>query len=75
MSCDEFALVTEERMPPVEVIVKAALVGTPAHIDHGFVGTMDRHGRPFEKGEPHDPYVRFDYRNPLPDEHGKGDRT
>lgn len=68
----DFALVTEERVPPVEVIVKAALVGTPAHIYHGLVGRLDRHGRPFEKGQPHAPYVRFDYRNPLTD--GQGDR-
>ena len=67
---DEFALVTEERVPPVEVIVKAALVGTPAHIYHGLIGRLDRQGRPFEKGEPHAPYVRFDYRNPLTDVHG-----
>ncbi len=68
---DEFALVTEEQMPPVEVIVKAAFIGTPAHIYQGLVGMEDRQGHAFVKGETHPPYVRFDYRNPLSDEHGE----
>jgi phosphoribosylaminoimidazole-succinocarboxamide synthase len=67
---DEFALVTEERVPPVEVIVKAALVGTPAHIYHGLLGQIDRFGKPFVKGDFHSPYCRFDYRNPLADDRG-----
>lgn len=66
----DFALVTEERVPPVEVIVKAALVGTPAHIYDGIFEIMDRYGESFTKGEAHAPYVRFDYRNPLTNSNG-----
>lgn len=66
MACSsEFFLASEETVPPVEVIVKRALVGTPAHIYHGLFDHRDRSGRPFVKGERHAPYVRFDYRNPL----------
>ncbi len=68
---DEFALVTEELVPPVEVIVKAAFVGTPAHIYHGLIGMKDRQGKSFVKGATHPPYVRFDYRNPMTDERGE----
>jgi phosphoribosylaminoimidazole-succinocarboxamide synthase len=67
---EEFALVTEERVPPVEVIVKAALVGTPAHIYHDLFARMDRFNMPFSKGERHQPYCRFDYRNPIMDDWG-----
>jgi phosphoribosylaminoimidazole-succinocarboxamide synthase len=62
---DDTVLVTEERVPPIEVVVKAALVGTPARVYHGIVGRRDRFGEPFEANQPHAPYVRFDYRNPL----------
>jgi phosphoribosylaminoimidazole-succinocarboxamide synthase len=58
-------LASEQAIPPVEVIVKRALVGTPAHIYHGLFERRDRFDRPFAKGEPHPAYVRFDYRNPL----------
>lgn len=62
---DDHVLVSEERIPPVEVIVKAALVGTPARVYHGLVGRTDRFGQPFVAHAGHAPYVRFDYRNPL----------
>jgi phosphoribosylaminoimidazole-succinocarboxamide synthase len=61
----DFVLLSEEGIPPVEVIVKRALLGTPAHIYRGLFEHRDRFGQPFVKGEPHPPYVRFDYRNPL----------
>jgi phosphoribosylaminoimidazole-succinocarboxamide synthase len=67
---DGTVLVTEERVPPIEVVVKAALVGTPARVYHGILGRGDRFGRPFEANQPHAPYVRFDYRNPLQTEAG-----
>jgi phosphoribosylaminoimidazole-succinocarboxamide synthase len=67
----DFFLVSEEAIPPVEVIVKRALVGTPAHIYQGLFEHCDRFGRPFVKGEPHAPYVRFDYRNPLTSTEGQ----
>jgi phosphoribosylaminoimidazole-succinocarboxamide synthase len=67
----DLVLVSEEAIPPVEVIVKRALVGTPAHIYDGLFGRRDRFGRAFVKGEPHPAYVRFDYRNPLTAETGE----
>ena len=67
---NRYALITEEKIPPIEVIVKAALVGTPAHIYHGIFNKSDRFGNPFIKGEIHNPYVRFDYRNPVCDKKG-----
>jgi phosphoribosylaminoimidazole-succinocarboxamide synthase len=62
---DEHVLISEERIPPVEVIVKAAMVGTPSRIYHGLLERTDRFGRRFEAHQDHEPYVRFDYRNPL----------
>jgi phosphoribosylaminoimidazole-succinocarboxamide synthase len=61
----DYALVLEEAVPPIEVIVKRALVGTPAHIYHGLFERRDRFDRQFVRGEQHPIYVRFDYRNPL----------
>ncbi len=61
----DFVLVSEELVAAVEVIVKRALVGTPAHIYQGLFERRDRFGRQFVKGEEHPAYVRFDYRNPL----------
>jgi phosphoribosylaminoimidazole-succinocarboxamide synthase len=66
----DHVLASEETIPPVEVIVKRALVGTPAHIYHGLFERCDRFDRPFVKGEQHPAYVRFDYRNPLTSETG-----
>jgi len=64
-------LASEEIIPPVEVIVKRALVGTPAHIYHGLFERHDRFDRPFVRGEQHSAYVRFDYRNPLTSDTGE----
>lgn len=61
----DHVLITEERAVPVEVIVKAALVGTPTRVYQGLVGRIDRFGQPFAEHGRHEPYVRFDYRNPL----------
>jgi phosphoribosylaminoimidazole-succinocarboxamide synthase len=61
----DFVLLTQEELPPVEVVVKRALVGTPAHIYQGLFERRDRFGAPFVRGERHADYVRFDYRNPL----------
>jgi phosphoribosylaminoimidazole-succinocarboxamide synthase len=66
----DYALVLEEVVPPIEVIVKRALVGTPAHIYHGLFERRDRFDRQFVRGEQHPIYVRFDYRNPLISETG-----
>jgi phosphoribosylaminoimidazole-succinocarboxamide synthase len=66
----DYALVSEEVLPPIEVIVKRALIGTPAHIYHGLFERRDRFDRQFVRGEQHPIYVRFDYRNPLISETG-----
>lgn len=72
LTCDGAdLLITEERVPPVEVIVKAALTGTPTRRYCGLFAHTDRHGQPFVLHAPHDPYVRFDYRNPARDEAGE----
>ncbi len=71
LACEgDTALITQEGIPPVEVVVKGALIGTPAHVYHGLFQHLDRFCKPFIKGERHAPYVRFDYRNPLHDEAG-----
>jgi phosphoribosylaminoimidazole-succinocarboxamide synthase len=72
LTCDgAHLLVTEERVPPVEVIVKAALIGTPTRRYRGLFDHTDRHGQPFVQNAPHAPYVRFDYRNPAYDAAGE----
>ena len=54
LACDtDFVLASEEAIPPVEVIVKRALVGTPAHIYHGLLERRDRFDRPFVRGDQH----------------------
>lgn len=68
LACDDDGmLISEERVPPIEVIVKAALIGTPARIYHGLFEHTDRFGHPITRHAAHEPYVRFDYRNPLHD--------
>lgn len=53
--------------PPIEVIVKAAQVGTPKHIYKGMEAFPTRDGGRILENQPHEPYVRFDWRNPLPE--------
>jgi phosphoribosylaminoimidazole-succinocarboxamide synthase len=53
--------------PPIEVIVKAAHVGTPKHIYKGMDGFLTRDGGRVLQDQRHEPYVRFDWRNPLPE--------
>jgi phosphoribosylaminoimidazole-succinocarboxamide synthase len=53
--------------PPIEVVVKACNVGTPKHIYSGMGTHRTRFGTTIEADVPHPPYVRFDWRNPLPD--------
>ncbi len=52
--------------PPIEIIVKACQLGTPKHIYHGISERKTRRGGRLEPGAIHEPYVRFDWRNPLP---------
>lgn len=59
---------SKEKVPPIEVIVKGALVGSPKHQYVGLDKTITRDGGKLLAGEHHTPYVRFDWRNPLPKE-------
>lgn len=52
--------------PPIEVIVKAAHVGTPKHIYKDLDQFPTRTGEFIRPESRHEPYVRFDWRNPLP---------
>lgn len=52
--------------PPIEVIVKAAHVGTPKHLYKGMDSFRTRSGGFIRADLRHQPYVRFDWRNPLP---------
>jgi phosphoribosylaminoimidazole-succinocarboxamide synthase len=49
---------------PIEVICKAAHVGTPKHLYYGMGNYPTRNGTFIRSDEPCDPYVRFDWRNP-----------
>jgi phosphoribosylaminoimidazole-succinocarboxamide synthase len=60
-------LCKEVDAPPIEVIVKSFYVGTPKHLYRGLPATRTRHASLIEVGSKHEPYVRFDWRNPLPD--------
>ncbi len=68
---NEFVLMIEEKIPPIEIIVKAAIVGTPTKIYYGFFNHTDRFGKKIVNNELHKPYIRFDYRNPLQNEKGE----
>jgi phosphoribosylaminoimidazole-succinocarboxamide synthase len=57
-------------IPPIEVIVKACHVGTPKHSLYNIGKFQTRQGRYFKDNQPHPPYVRFDYTNPLTDDKG-----
>lgn len=59
-----FIWMEKHSVPPIEVVVKGALVGSPKHIYRGIDKTPTRLGNML-KGK-HTPYVRFDWRNPLP---------
>lgn len=52
--------------PPIEVVVKAAHVGTPKHLYHTMDAYTTRYGQKIMAETRHAPYVRFDWRNPLP---------
>jgi phosphoribosylaminoimidazole-succinocarboxamide synthase len=52
--------------PPIEVVVKSAHVGTPKHLYHDMNRYRTRNGGTIQAEMRHEPYVRFDWRNPLP---------
>jgi phosphoribosylaminoimidazole-succinocarboxamide synthase len=60
----------EDHIPPIEVIVKACHVGTPKHSLYNIGKFQTRQGGYFKDNQPHPPYVRFDYTNPLTDDQG-----
>jgi phosphoribosylaminoimidazole-succinocarboxamide synthase len=61
-----------ERTCPIEVVVKAAHVGTPRHRYYQIDQRPTRDGTLVVAGEPYPcTFVRFDWRNPLQDEHGQ----
>lgn len=61
------ALVRLMRVPPIEIIVKAALVGTPLSLYKDIDAVPTRFGYFLSRGVSHNPYVRFDWRNRYPD--------
>ncbi|EKD93011.1 MAG: Acetamidase/Formamidase [uncultured bacterium] len=65
----EFVLMRKvEAAKRVEVVVKSAFIGSPAHLYSSLSQTLTRTGETIAKGAPHAPYVRFDWRNPPPGE-------
>ena len=63
---DDYYVAEQVQAPPIEVIVKAAHVGTPKHLYKGLQSVPTRHGTFIASEMRHEPYVRFDWRNPLP---------
>lgn len=67
---------TAHRSGPIEVVVKQHHEGTPKHRYHGMEGMPVRTehlaaGRTVRAGQPYPQWVvRFDWRNPMHDEHG-----
>lgn len=61
-------LMKKEHVAPIEVVVKATHIGSPKHIYKHMNSTPTRKATTIIPGKPHEPYVRFDWRNPLPDE-------
>ena len=64
----DLILMTKEKVAPIEVVVKSAHVGSPKHIYKNMDQFTTRSGPKILPGREHAPYVRFDWRNPLPDE-------
>lgn len=60
----EFIVMEKQEVAPIEVVVKGALVGSPKHIYKGIDQADTRFKTKLNRK--HDPYVRFDWRNPLP---------
>lgn len=64
---DDYYVAEEVDAPPIEVVVKGAHVGTPKHLYKGLETKLTRHAGHILPDMRHAPYVRFDWRNPLPD--------
>lgn len=65
---DGITLVERHAVAPVEVVVKAAFVGSPKHVYKGMDGCRTRSGNILRSEDVHEPYVRFDWRIPYPGE-------
>ena len=63
-----FSLLSKQEVPPIEVVVKGAFIGSPKHIYKNMTSFATRSGKPLVVKGVHNPYVRFDWRNLLPDE-------
>jgi len=62
------SVITEEKMSPLEVVVKSRHVGSPKHQYLNMEEFPTREGARIASGSLIKPYVRFDWRNPLPTE-------
>jgi phosphoribosylaminoimidazole-succinocarboxamide synthase len=62
------SLIDKHDVPPIEIVVKSAFVGSPKHVYKGLSNFPTRSGSRLMPGDRHEPYVRFDWRNSLPDE-------
>ena len=68
-SKDEYILMHKESAAShIEVVVKAALVGSAKHSYHNLNKVTNKLGNIIDIGQKHTPYVRFDWRNPHPKE-------
>lgn len=59
---DDRILMQKTGMAPIEVVVKRSFKGSAAHEYEKIDSTPRRAGAPFQKGQIHEPYVRFDWR-------------
>lgn len=64
---EDYYVAEEVDAPPIEVVVKGAHVGTPKHLYKGLESKLTRYAGRILPDMRHAPYVRFDWRNPLPD--------
>ncbi len=64
----EYVLLRKEKVPNIEVVIKAALIGSPKHLYKDIDKHPTRNGEPLKAGEEHDPYERFDWRIRPPGE-------
>lgn len=61
---EDLIFTQKQTVPPIEVVVKGSLVGSPKHIYKG-IGQIPTRSNAY-LSDLHAPYVRFDWRNPLP---------
>jgi len=60
-----YVLMKKSAVANLEVIVKAALIGSPKHLYPKLSEFATRDGRRLQSMAPHEPYVRFDWRDPT----------